>query len=101
MTNLTEDTNFSRGKGDGWALAVTRMKTMDDLRGLISTLVTGAKADEASHKMAAQRHVLMGALETFDWKLVKPGTQALSIYFTEPTLIGLLRYLDLNFNATH
>ena len=53
---------------------MTSMKTVDEFRAVIATLVTGAKIDDAGNKMTAQCHIMMNALDEFDFAPLQKGT---------------------------
>lgn len=72
---MEEDQSFSSKKGEMRKNTVDKMKSIDDLRAVLATLVTGTKADEVATKMSAQCHIMMGALGDFDWSTSPAGTQ--------------------------
>ena len=65
---------------------VTGMQTMDDLRSVIATLVTGAKAEDTGPKLTAQRFTMMTALDSFDWTSFPPSTHLVNFPLHRSTL---------------
>ena len=62
MTKAHDEQILTQQKGNAWSTTVNSMRTMGDLRTVISTLVAGANADDAGDKMSAQCHVMMTAM---------------------------------------
>ena len=73
INKVNSDNLENRQKGDGWRNTVASMKTIDDLRNIVVTLVTGAKADEAAARMSAQCHMIISELKTYDWAKFESG----------------------------
>ena len=67
MNKARKDQEENENNGGYWAAAVNGAKTMDDMRAVIATLLTGAKAEDVGPSMAARRHTMMTALDTFKW----------------------------------
>ena len=74
MTKAHDTQHFTQQKGNAWTSSVTSMKTVDEFRAVIATLVTGAKIDDAGNKMTAQCHIMMNALDEFDFAPLQKGT---------------------------
>ena len=58
---------------------VTKMKTLEELKTLIVTLITAAKSEDGNVRMTAQTASTWLAIAEYNWKQIEEGTSLVTV----------------------